>query len=53
MNVIVTTPRQSSFLKRAGMVLGRLSKLPVVRPRPRYANIGEFTIIFPDADHVL
>lgn len=43
MNVIVTTPRQSSFLKRAGIMLHRLSKVSAVRPRPRYVNIGEFS----------
>ena len=43
MNVIVTTPRQPSILKRAAIVLGRLSKMRAVRARPRYVNIGEFS----------
>jgi hypothetical protein len=43
MNMIAASQRQSSFVKLAGAVLSRLSRLSTGRPGPRYVNIGEFS----------
>lgn len=43
MNMIAASQRQSAFVKFAGAVLARLSKVITARPGPRYVNIGEFS----------
>ena len=43
MNLTIVSPKQQSFFKLAGAVLGRLFTTPMTRRGPRYVNIGEFT----------
>lgn len=43
MNLIVASPKSTSFLGLASRILGYLSRVPMVLPRRRYVNIGEFS----------
>ncbi|MDB5553835.1 MAG: hypothetical protein JWL86_3819 [Rhizobium sp.] len=43
MNTIATSQRQSSFVKLAAAMLGRLAKVARPRPRTLYVNMDEFT----------
>ena len=43
MNITAVSQRQSSFVKLAGAMLRRLSRISKPRQRPLYVNVDEFT----------
>lgn len=43
MSPIVESPKSTSFLGLVGRMLGRLSRVPVIRSKPRHVNFDEFS----------